>query len=196
MGDAGGADMMLGALNCPFGTGHMGVTAENVAIEHQITREDQDAFAMQSQTRAGTAISEGRFRDQIVPVEVRVKRDTVPFDTDLEKVRKIFKKIGQQIAENPEYADDLLAPFKSQGAADVTDVGIVVRGKFTTRPGGQWMIRKEIYNRVQKAFEENGISFARREVFVRVSDDDDEELTPDQKRAAGAAAAQAAEPAA
>ena len=110
------------------------------------------------------------------------------------EVPDFFKKIGQQIAENPEYADDLLAPFKSQGAADVTDVGIVVRGKFTTRPGGQWMIRKEIYNRVQKAFEENGISFARREVFVRVSDDDEEELTPDQKRAAGAAAAQAAEP--
>ena len=52
MGDVGAKDMMLGALNCPFGTGHMGVTAENVAAEHQVSREDQDAFALESQTRA------------------------------------------------------------------------------------------------------------------------------------------------
>jgi small-conductance mechanosensitive channel len=120
---------------------------------------------------------------------------TVPFDTDLEKVRKIFKKIGQQIEANPEYADDLLAPFKSQGAADVTDVGIVVRGKFTTKPGGQWGIRKEIYNRVQKAFEENGIAFARREVRVQVTNDEDGGMTADRKSAIAAAAAQASEPA-
>jgi len=62
---------------------------------------------------------------------------TVPFDTDLEKVRKIFKKIDQDIEEIPEHAEVLINPFKSQGAADVTDVGIVVRGKFTTIPGGQ-----------------------------------------------------------
>ncbi|MDJ0958737.1 MAG: mechanosensitive ion channel [Arenicellales bacterium] len=121
---------------------------------------------------------------------------TVPFDTDLEKVRKIFKKIGQQIQEIPEYADDLISPFKSQGAADVTDVGIVVRGKFTTKPGGQWGIRKEIYNRVQKAFEENGIEFARKEVWVQMPSHEEEgtNLTPDQKKAISAAASQAAEP--
>ena len=82
MGDTRALDMMLGALTCPFGTGHMGVTAENVAAEHQITREDQDAFALESQTRAAAAIGEGRFASQIVPVEVKVKRDTVAFATD------------------------------------------------------------------------------------------------------------------
>ncbi|WP_412508690.1 acetyl-CoA C-acyltransferase family protein [Roseovarius sp. SYSU LYC5161] len=82
MGDVRTLDMMLGALNCPFGTGHMGVTAENVAAEHRISREDQDAFALESQTRAARAIEAGRFASQIVPVEVRVKRDTVTFDTD------------------------------------------------------------------------------------------------------------------
>ncbi len=97
---------------------------------------------------------------------------TVPFDTDLEKVRKIFKKIGQQLQEVPEYAEELISPFKSQGGVDVTDVGIVVRGKFTTKPGGQWGLRKEIYTRVQQAFEENGIEFARKEVRVRWSDDE------------------------
>ena len=120
---------------------------------------------------------------------------TVPFDTDLEKVRKIFKKIGQQIQEVPEYAEDLISPFKSQGAADVTDVGIVVRGKFTTKPGGQWGIRKEIYNRVQKAFEENGIEFARKEVWVQIPGQEEEtKLSADQKKAISAAAGQAAEP--
>ncbi|MDR9393227.1 MAG: acetyl-CoA C-acyltransferase family protein [Roseovarius sp.] len=82
MGDVRTLDMMLGALNCPFGTGHMGVTAENVAVEHRISREDQDAFALESQTRAARAIEAGRFASQIAPVEVRVKRDTVTFDTD------------------------------------------------------------------------------------------------------------------
>jgi hypothetical protein len=82
MGDVRALDMMIGALHCPFGTGHMGVTAENVAAEHGISRADQDAFALESQTRAARAIAEGRFRDQIVPVEVRVKREMVPFDTD------------------------------------------------------------------------------------------------------------------
>lgn len=118
----------------------------------------------------------------------------VPFDTDLEKVRKIFKKIGQQIMENPEYAEGILAPFKSQGAADVDDVGIMVRGKFTTKPGAQWAIRKEIYTRVQKAFEENGIEFARKEVRVQMpAGIKEEDLTPDQKKVVSAAASQAAE---
>ena len=120
---------------------------------------------------------------------------TVPFDTDLEKVRKIFKKIGQQFQEVPEYAEDLISPFKSQGAADVTDVGIVVRGKFTTKPGGQWAIRKEVYIRVQKAFEENGIEFARKEVRVQMPGEGAHpNLTANQKKAISAAAGQAAEP--
>jgi small-conductance mechanosensitive channel len=95
-------------------------------------------------------------------------RFTVPFDTDLEKVRKIFKKIGQDMMENPALAENFINPFKSQGAAEVNDVGIVVRGKFTTKPGAQWAVRKEVYSRVQKAFEENSIDFARKEVRVQI----------------------------
>ena len=118
----------------------------------------------------------------------------VPFDTDIEKVRKIFKKIGQQILENSEYADDILAPFKSQGPADVNDVGIVIRGKFTTKPGGQWMIRREIYTAVQKAFKENGIEFARKEVKVQIPDsNDDSNLSAEQKTTIAAAVSEAAD---
>jgi acetyl-CoA C-acetyltransferase len=116
MGDAGAQDMMLGALNCPFGTGHMGVTAENVAAECGISRDEQDAFAMQSQERAAKAISEGYFKDQIVPVEVKVKRDTVVFDTDehpkqtsleaLAGLRPVFKKDGSVTAGNASGIND------------------------------------------------------------------------------------------
>ncbi|MCP4074549.1 MAG: mechanosensitive ion channel [Hyphomicrobiales bacterium] len=119
-------------------------------------------------------------------------RFTVPFDTDLEKVRRLFKKIGQEMMENPALAGNFIQPFKSQGAADVDDVGIVIRGKFTTKPGAQWAIRKEVYSRVQKAFEENGISFARREVRVQIPGlDNDSDLKPGQKQAVAAAVGEA-----
>ncbi|MCK7614045.1 mechanosensitive ion channel family protein [Roseibium sediminicola] len=114
---------------------------------------------------------------------------TVPFDTDVEKVRKLFKKIGQDIMEMDEYKDDILAPFKGQGVANVDDVGIVVRGKFTTKPGKQFGVRKEIYKRVQKAFEENGIQFARKEVRVNIPESAN--LDDKQKEAVTAAAAAA-----
>jgi len=122
-------------------------------------------------------------------------RFTVPFDTDQEKVRKLFKKIGLEMMEVPELAEVLINPFKSQGAAEITDIGIVIRGKFTTVPGGQFLIRKEVYARVQKAFEANGIEFARREVRVRLPDNTDaDKLSAAQKEAVSAAASQAAEP--
>ncbi|MBF9033026.1 acetyl-CoA C-acyltransferase [Rhodobacterales bacterium HKCCE2091] len=116
MGDVKALDMMTGALTCPFGTGHMGVTAENVAAENQITREEQDAFALESQTRAARAIEEGRFADQIVPVQVKVKRDMVDFVTDehpkatsMEKLgglKAVFQKDGTVTAGNASGIND------------------------------------------------------------------------------------------
>ncbi|MBL8580854.1 MAG: mechanosensitive ion channel family protein [Rhizobiaceae bacterium] len=81
----------------------------------------------------------------------------VAFDTDVEKVRKIFKKIGQDIAADPELAPDLLEPFKSQGIADVEDGTLVIRAKFKARAGKQSMIRRAALIAVHKAFLENGI---------------------------------------
>ncbi|KAE9632255.1 acetyl-CoA C-acyltransferase family protein [Parasedimentitalea maritima] len=116
MGDVKSLDMMLGALNCPFGTGHMGVTAENVADEHDITRAQMDEFALLSQTRAATAIEAGYFASQIAPVEVKVKRDMVPFEVDehptasnLEKLaglRAVFQKDGRVTAGNASGIND------------------------------------------------------------------------------------------
>ncbi|MBK0328175.1 mechanosensitive ion channel family protein [Rhodobacteraceae bacterium F11138] len=114
---------------------------------------------------------------------------TVPFDVDPEKVRKIFKKIGQQLWEDERFKGDFLEPFKSQGVSGIDDVGITIRGKFMAKPGAQFMIRKEIYNRVQDAFAENGIEFARREVRVAIPGlENAEDLSEDEKSAIGAAA--------
>ncbi len=116
MGDVKSLDMMLGALNCPFGTGHMGVTAENVAAEHDISREEQDAFALSSQQRAADAIAGGRFESQITPVAVKVKRDMVDYAVDehpkattieaLGGLRAVFQKDGSVTAGNASGIND------------------------------------------------------------------------------------------
>jgi acetyl-CoA C-acetyltransferase len=82
MGDTQLIDMMAGALTDPFGNGHMGITAENVARLHDVTREQQDGFALQSHARAARAVAEGRFESQILPQTIRKGRENVSFETD------------------------------------------------------------------------------------------------------------------
>ncbi len=90
----------------------------------------------------------------------------VTYDTDLNKVKKIFKTIGAEMLEHEELGQYFLAPFKSQGVKSMEDSAMIVRGKFMAKPGFQFQIRKEIYNRVQQAFRDNGIEFAHRRVAV------------------------------
>ncbi|MCA3224363.1 MAG: acetyl-CoA C-acyltransferase family protein [Burkholderiales bacterium] len=103
MGDGKIVDMMVGALHDPFDVIHMGVTAENVARQWSITREQQDALAVESHQRAARAIAEGRFKSQIVPILLRSKKGDVAFDTDehvradasladMAKLRPVFLK--------------------------------------------------------------------------------------------------------
>ena len=116
MGDAPMLDMMTGALTCPMGTGHMGVTAENVAREHGISRRAQDEFALESQRRAAAAIAEGRFRDQIVPIEIKTRKGVVAFDTDehpketsldrLAGLKAVFQRDGTVTAGNASGIND------------------------------------------------------------------------------------------
>jgi len=104
MGDVKSLDMKLEALTCAFGSGHMGVTAENVAREHGISREAQDALALESQQRAAKAAKADYFMREITPVTVTVKRQEVVFDTDehpkpntaetLAGLRAVFEKDG------------------------------------------------------------------------------------------------------
>lgn len=111
------------------------------------------------------------------------------YDTDLMKVKKVLKRIGQELMDDPELGPNLLEPLKSQGVASTEDGALTVRAKFKSKPGAQFLIRREAYNRVLKAFEEAGIKFAQREVTVFVPPG----ASP--SAAAGAAAAAAAEPA-
>lgn len=116
MGDTMVSDMMIGALTCPFGTGHMGVTAENVASELNITRREQDIFAFDSQTKAKTAIEDGRFQEQIIPIQIKQRKGDITFsqdehpkDTDLEQLSglsTVFKKGGTVTAGNSSGIND------------------------------------------------------------------------------------------
>ncbi len=82
MGDGAVVDAMTGALHDPFGHGHMGVTAENVAAKYGITREQQDAFSLESHRRAANALDKGYFKDQIVPIEIKSKKGVEQYTLD------------------------------------------------------------------------------------------------------------------
>ncbi len=122
MGDTKMLDAMVAALTDPFGVGHMGITAENLASKWGITREQQDALAVESQKRAAAAIAEGRFKSQIVPIVKQTKKGEVVFDTDeyvkgnttmesLAKLRPAFKKDGTVTAGNASGINDGAAFF-------------------------------------------------------------------------------------
>ena len=117
MGETKMIDMMIGALTDPFSPNHMGITAENVAAQFGISRDDQDKFALESQRRAAAAIDAGYFKSQIVPVEIQTRKGTTLFDTDehpkrdttmesLGKLRAAFKKDGTVTAGNASGIND------------------------------------------------------------------------------------------
>lgn len=117
MNDGGTVDMMVGALTDPFDTVHMGITAENVAAKWSISRNDQDAFAVESHRRAINAIKSGYFKQQILPIELKTRKGTTVFDTDehpredislesLAKLRTVFQKDGTVTAGNASGIND------------------------------------------------------------------------------------------
>jgi acetyl-CoA C-acetyltransferase len=129
LGDTEAIDMMVSVLTDPFGVGHMGVTAENLAEKWAISREEQDAFAVESQRRAAAAIDAGRFRSQIVPVVMQTRKGEIVFDTDehcrpgttleaLAKMKPAFKKDGTVTAGNASGINDGAA-FLVLAEADV-----------------------------------------------------------------------------
>jgi small-conductance mechanosensitive channel len=118
----------------------------------------------------------------------------VTFDTDPEKVRKLIKKLGRELLDDPVIGDKFVEPLKSQGVREIDDSGQVIRVKFMTRPGEQFVLRKTIYARIRDLFEREGIEFARKEVRVRVSEQDHPLSDKELKEIAGAAAEGALEP--
>jgi acetyl-CoA C-acetyltransferase len=131
MGDGDTVDAMVGALTDPFDDCHMGITAENVAAKWGISREDQDKLAVESHRRAAAATKEGRFTEQILPIEVKAGRKTVTFDTDehirpdvdldaMAKLRPVFDKNGSVTAGNASGINDAAAAvvLMARGAAE------------------------------------------------------------------------------
>jgi acetyl-CoA C-acetyltransferase len=117
MGDAAVVDAMTGALHDPFGHGHMGVTAENIAAKYGFTREQQDQFAVESHRRASKALESGHFKSQIVPIELKTRKGVEQFTTDehvrkdasmenMAKLKAVFKKDGTVTAANASGIND------------------------------------------------------------------------------------------
>lgn len=172
-------DMMVGALTDPFDTVHMGITAENVAAKWGISRERQDAFAVESHKRAANAIDRGYFKEQIVPIEIKSKKGTVIFDTDehvrrdvnpesLAKLKPVFQKDGTVTAGNASGIND--------GAAAV----VLAEAKYAEKKGLKPMARLVSYGHagvdpkymgigpvpaVKKALERAGLKLADMDVI-------------------------------
>jgi acetyl-CoA C-acetyltransferase len=120
MGDAKALDAMTGALHDPFGHGHMGITAENIAAKYGIGREEQDAFALESHRRAANALDKGYFAGQIVPIEVKTRKGPIAYTADehvrkdakledMQKLKPAFKKDGSVTAGNASGINDAAA---------------------------------------------------------------------------------------
>ena len=134
MGDGAVVDAMTGALHDPFGHGHMGITAENVAAKFGFTREQQDAFALESHKRAANALEKGFFKDQIVSVEMKTRKGVEQFTTDehvrkgakiedFQKLKAVFKKDGTVTAGNASGINDAGAAIVMMEAGAATKAG-------------------------------------------------------------------------
>ncbi|MEH6652395.1 MAG: mechanosensitive ion channel family protein [Motiliproteus sp.] len=143
-------------------TGALKGTVEQISIRSMQLRHHLGA--VQTVPYGSIETVKNLSRDWVtVKLEMRL-----PYDTDIEKVRKIIKKIGQKMLEDEEMGPNMLMPLKSQGVSRIEESALIVRMKFTAKPGEQWVIRREAYRLVRDALQEAGISFAHPEVRVRM----------------------------
>lgn len=112
----------------------------------------------------------------------------VTYDTDVDKVRKLVKKLGQQLLEHPDVGHNFIQPLKSQGVVQMEDSAMIIRVKFMTKPGDQWLVRKKVYEEIRARFAREGIHFAHREVTVRLADGKAGDLSEAQREAVAGAA--------
>jgi acetyl-CoA C-acetyltransferase len=171
LGDGKLEDGILHVLSDPFNGYHMGITAENLATEFEVSREDQDAYALRSQQRAAAAIADGRFTDEIVPVEVKRGRETVVIDRDehprettpeaLARLSPAFKEGGSVTAGNASGINDGAAAVVLMSAAKARELGIRPRMRMVAR--GEAGVRPEIMGSgpipaVEKALSKAGLT--------------------------------------
>lgn len=112
----------------------------------------------------------------------------VTYDTDVEKVRKLIKNLGVSLLDDPVIGANFIQPLKSQGVIEMQDSAMIIRVKFMTKPGDQWLVRKRVYEEIRILFEREGIHFAHKEVTVRLKDGKVNDLSDEDKNAITAAA--------
>ncbi|MDX2223648.1 MAG: acetyl-CoA C-acyltransferase family protein [Rhodospirillaceae bacterium] len=144
MGDAKVVDMMLAALNDPFGHGHMGITAENVAAKWKIGREAQDAYAVESHRRAAAARAAGRFKDQILPVEIETRKGKTVFDRD-EHIREDATAEGLRTLKPAFKKDGTVTPGNASGLNDGAAAVVLAEAKTAAARGLTPMARLVSY---------------------------------------------------
>jgi small-conductance mechanosensitive channel len=166
-------------------------TVEATTLRNAIIRHHLGALQIVSYSDMGTV--NNYMRGGLV---VKMKFD-LPYDTSIEKVRKIVKKVGKKMLADPEYSADFLQPIKSQGVYKVGDSVLTFRVKFTAKPGKQFVIKREAFRLIKDALEKKGIHFAHRKVIVEIPETHQESSTNqkenpstdrEQKMMAGAAA--------
>ena len=111
----------------------------------------------------------------------------VTYDTDVEKVRKLIKNLGVELLSDPVIGENFIQPLKSQGVIEMQDSAMIIRVKFMTKPGDQWLVRKKVYEEIRERFAREGIKFAHREVTVRLADAKADDLSEPQKEAVAGA---------
>ncbi len=157
-------------------------TVESISVRSLKLRHHRGA--LNTVPFGSVAVIENFSRDwAIMKLKVRV-----PFETDLNMVRKLLKKVGRELGEIEVIKDDFLQPFKAQGAVEVDDYGFVISTKFMSKPGKQFTIRRFAFQAMQDAFEENNIPFSRPRVRVEI--DAKSDASSDEKAAAAGAASE------
>ncbi|RIK87653.1 MAG: acetyl-CoA C-acyltransferase [Planctomycetota bacterium] len=145
MGDSPMIDMMVAALTDPFDNCHMGVTAENVAKKWDISRESQDKLAVESHRRAAAAIEKGYFKEQIIPIEIKVKKDTKVFDAD-ETVRA-EASLEKMAALKPAFdKDGVVTPGNASSINDAAAAVVLMEAEAARRQGLRPMGRLAAYS--------------------------------------------------
>lgn len=114
-----------------------------------------------------------------------------PYDADIDKIRKIIKKVGQAMLNDEEFGKDFIKPVKSQGVREITNSVMTIRVKFTAQPGTHFVIRREAFKRITEALNDKGIHYAHKKVIVDLPPATTEQMSPAQVKAAGAAAMRA-----
>ncbi|WP_207062900.1 mechanosensitive ion channel family protein [Motiliproteus sp. SC1-56] len=143
-------------------TGELRGTVEKISLRSMQLRHHLGA--VQTVPYGSISTIKNLSRDWVtMKMEIRL-----PYDTDIERVRKIVKKVGQELQQDPELGPNLLLPLKSQGVSRVEESALIVRMKFTSKPGEQWVLRREAYTRVRDALQDAGITFAHPEVRIRM----------------------------